>query len=87
MGGQLMNRQTSRNVGPMNVVVFHANTIVESYRPESGGDMVSETSGVTTATRCNTPEDIRHCYRSENIPEDGILLPYIVSLYREADQQ
>jgi hypothetical protein len=24
---------------------------------------------------CNTPKDIRHCYRSEDMPEDGVLLP------------
>jgi hypothetical protein len=40
--------------------------------------MFSETSGLTRATWCNTSEDIRHCYRREDIPEDGVLRPYTV---------
>jgi hypothetical protein len=50
---------------------------VESYLPEDGGDMFSQTLGLTTATQCNTPEDIRYCYRRENIPEDRVLQPYM----------
>jgi hypothetical protein len=33
--------------------------------------MFSETSGLNAATAA--PEDIRHCYRRENIPEDSAL--------------
>jgi hypothetical protein len=50
---------------------------VESYHPEDGDDMFYKTLDLTTATRCNTPEDIRHCYRRENIPEDSVLQPYM----------
>jgi hypothetical protein len=28
------------------------------------------------ATRCNIPEDVRHCYRREYIPEDSVLRPH-----------
>jgi hypothetical protein len=31
----------------------------------------------TTAKRCRTPKDIRHYYRSENIPEDSVLRLYM----------
>jgi hypothetical protein len=48
--------------------------------------MFSETSGLTRATRRNTPGDVRHCYRRENIPEGGVLWPYIVTFYGEANQ-
>jgi hypothetical protein len=30
---------------------------------------------IEECTWCNTPEDIRHCYRRESIPEDSILRP------------
>jgi hypothetical protein len=48
--------------------------------PEDGGDMFFETSVLITAIRCNTPEDIYHRYRRENIPGDIVLPPY-TSLY------
>jgi hypothetical protein len=37
-------------------------------------------SGVfqSVAIRCNISEDIRHCYRRENIPEVSVLQPYKV---------
>jgi hypothetical protein len=42
---------------------LNGNTTVESYHPEDGGDMFSETSGLTRTTRLNTPEDIHHYYK------------------------
>jgi hypothetical protein len=33
------------------------------------------------------PKDIWHCYRRENMPENSILRPYMVSLYGEANQE
>jgi hypothetical protein len=45
--------------GEDNQQLFHCNTIVESYHPEDGSDMFSNTSGLTRSTRCNTLEDIR----------------------------
>jgi hypothetical protein len=36
---------------------------MESYHAEEGGDMFSETSGITRATQCNSPQDNSHCYR------------------------
>jgi hypothetical protein len=56
-------------------------------KPEDGGDVFSETLGLTRATRSNTPQDIYNFYRRENIPEDSVLTPYILSLYGEANQQ
>jgi hypothetical protein len=56
-------------------------TIAELYHTEDGGDMFSETSGVTRATRCNIAGDIRHSYRRENISEDSLLWPYIISIF------
>jgi hypothetical protein len=38
----------------------------------------SETSGVTRAMRCNDPEDIRPCYRCEDISETRVPQPYMV---------
>jgi hypothetical protein len=49
--------------------------------------MFSETSVLTIATRCNTLEGIRHCYRRENIPEDRVLRTYIIFLCGEDNQQ
>jgi hypothetical protein len=43
--------------------------------------MLSERSGPTTATLCNSPKDIRHCYRRENIPEDSVLRPDIADQF------
>jgi hypothetical protein len=31
------------------------------------------------AKRCNAPEDIRHCCRRENMPEDSVIRSYISS--------
>jgi hypothetical protein len=38
--------------------------------------MFSEASVLTRVTRCNIPIDVRHSYRRENIPKDGVLRPY-----------
>jgi hypothetical protein len=43
--------------------------------PEDEGDMVSETSVLTTATQYNVPEDIYNSYRRETIPENSVLRP------------
>jgi hypothetical protein len=56
-----------------------ANIVVISlilFYPDYGGGNFSETSGLTRVTHRNTAEDIRHCYRLGNIPEDGDLRPY-----------
>jgi hypothetical protein len=37
-------------------------TTVESYHPEDGGTYVLQMLGLTTATWCNIPQDIHHCY-------------------------
>jgi hypothetical protein len=50
---------------------------MEFYNPEDGGDVFSETSSLTTATRCNNLEDIHHWCRSENMAEDSLIQPYI----------
>jgi hypothetical protein len=41
----------------------------------------------TAVTRTNFPENIRHCYRRENIPEDRVLRPYVVFFYGEANKE
>jgi hypothetical protein len=61
--------------GEANQECFYSNTNVECYHPENEADMFSETSGLTKAPRCTTAEDIRHCYRRENIPEYSVLRP------------
>jgi hypothetical protein len=33
------------------------------------------------------PKGNRYCYRRENIPEDGVILPYILSLCEENNQE
>jgi hypothetical protein len=38
--------------------------------------MFTETSGLSRATLCNTPEENRHCHRRENIPQGSILRIY-----------
>jgi hypothetical protein len=48
--------------------------------------MLSETSVLTRRTRCKVQEDILHCCRRGNIPEDRVLRPYTVALYGETNQ-
>jgi hypothetical protein len=45
-----------------------------------------DVSVLTTATRCKVPKHIYHWYHRENIPEDSVLRPYIVSIYEEVNQ-
>jgi hypothetical protein len=40
-------------------------------------DRRDETSNLTRATRHNIPEDVRYCYRRENIQEDSLIRTHI----------
>jgi hypothetical protein len=54
--------------------------VSENISPLSSdkSDMFSEKSVQIRVKRCSIPEYIRHSYRRENIPTDGILGPCIV---------
>jgi hypothetical protein len=52
-------------------------TVRKLWNPIIVRNLFCEMSVVTTATRCNTPKDIRDCYRHENILEGSVLLPRI----------